>query len=158
MAYFAGTASHNTVQFDGRDQMPRMGRFLFAKWLKAEDLSPVSEEAGAVSAAAAYRDHLGARHHRRISLAPSELIVRDTISGFFEQAILRWRLSPGDYSVSDKGITGEGIKLNITSSMPIARIALVTGEESLYYLQKTILPVLEVAFDQPGEVVTRIDF
>lgn len=158
LAYFAGTASHNTVQFDGRDQMPRVGRFLFAKWLKVEDLLPVNEEAGVVTAAAAYRDHLGARHHRKISLAPRELITCDTISGFSKQAILRWRLSPGDYSFSDKGITGEGIKLNITSSMPIAQISLVTGEESLYYLQKSILPVLEVKFDQPGEVVTKIEF
>ena len=158
LAYFSGTASHNTVQFDGRDQMPRLGRFLFGKWLQAKDVSPVSEEAGGGTAAAAYRDHVGARHHRRISLAPGELIVCDTISGFSEQAILRWRLSPGDYSISGLGITGEGIELNITSSMPITQIALVTGEESLYYLQKTILPVLEVKFDQPGEVVTRIEF
>jgi len=158
LAYFPGTASHNTVQFGGRDQMPRVGRFLFAKWLRAEDVSPVRTKTEVVTAAAAYRDHLGARHHRRISLAPSELIVRDTISGFSKQAILRWRLSPGDYSILDKGITGEGIKLNITSSMPVTRIALVTGEESLYYLQKKLLPVLEVTFDQPGEVVTRIGF
>lgn len=158
LAYFPGTASHNTVQFDWRDQMPRVGRFLFAKWLKAENLSPVSEEAGVVTAAAAYRDHLGARHHRSISLTSGALIVCDTISGFYKQAILRWRLSPGDYSVSGFGITGEGIKLNITSSMPIGRIALVTGQESSYYLQKSILPVLEVKFDQPGEIVTRIEF
>ena len=158
LAYFSGTASHNTVQFDGRDQMPRMGRFLFAKWLRAEDILPVRKDAQMVTAAAAYRDHLGARHHRQVSLAPGELITCDTITGFSKQAILRWRLSPGDYSVSDKGITGEGIKLNITSSMPIAQIALVTGEESLYYLQKTKLPVLEVTFNLPGEVVTRIKF
>lgn len=158
LAYFPGTASHNTVQFDERDQMPRLGRFLFGKWLQAEDVSPVCEDAGAVTAAAAYRDHFGARHHRAISLAPGELVARDTISGFSEQAIMRWRLSSGDYSVSDKGIMGEGIKLNITSSMPITRIALATGQESLYYLQKKLLPVLEVTFDQPGEVVTRIEF
>ena len=158
LAYFPGTASHNTVQFDGRDQMPRLGRFLFGKWLQAEDVSPVRKESRAVTAAAAYRDNFGARHHRRISLVLGELIVRDTISGFSEQAIIRWRLLPGDYSVSDKAITGETIKLNITSSMPITGIALVTGEESLYYLQKTILPVLEVTFDQPGEVVTRVNF
>src|SRR4029079_19380469 len=32
-AYFSGTASHNTVQFDDRDQMPRVGRSLFGDWL-----------------------------------------------------------------------------------------------------------------------------
>ena len=29
LKYFPGTQSHNTVQFDDRDQMPRLGRFLF---------------------------------------------------------------------------------------------------------------------------------
>ncbi len=158
LGYFSGTASHNTARFDGRDQMPRLGRFLFGKWLKAKDVSPVRKEASAVTAAAAYHDSFGARHHRRISLAPGVLIVRDTISGFRKQATIRWRLSPGDYLVSNQGVAGDGITLGVTSSMPIARIALVTGEESRYYLQKTTLPVLEVIFDQPGEVVTRIEF
>ena len=158
LAYFPGTASHNTVQFDGRDQMPRLGRFLFGKWLKAEDVSPVSDEAGTLTAAAAYRDHFGARHHRWISLSPSELIVHDMISGFREQAILRWRLLPGNYSILGCGIIGEAIKLNITSSMPISSLLLVTGSESIYYLEKTALPVLEVIFDKPGEVETRIEF
>ena len=27
LKYFPGTQSHNTVQFDDRDQMPRLGRF-----------------------------------------------------------------------------------------------------------------------------------
>ena len=158
LAYFPGTASHNTVQFDRRDQMPRLGRFLFGKWLKAEDVSPVSDEAGTVTAATAYRDHFGARHHRWISLSPSELIVHDMISGFGEQAILRWRLSPGTYSILGSGIIGEAIKLNITSSMPICSLELVTGSESIYYLEKTALPVLEVTFDEPGKVETRIEF
>lgn len=35
LQYFSGTESHNTVQFDGRDQMPRLGRFLFGAWVKS---------------------------------------------------------------------------------------------------------------------------
>ena len=90
------------------------------------------------------------------NLAPRELIARDAISGFSEQAIMRWRLSRGVCSVSDKVIMGKEINLNITSSMPITLIALTTGEEFLYCLQKKLLSVLEVTYDQPGEVVTRI--
>ncbi len=158
LTYFAGTASHNTFEFDGRDQMPRLGRFLFAKWLQAENVSPVDEKSDKVTAAAAYCDYLGARHHRRIDLCPDGLVVRDTISGFSSRAIMRWRLSPGNYSAMDLGIEGEGIRLSVTSNMPVVRSALVTGEESRYYLQKTKLPVFEVTFDQPGEVVTRVEF
>jgi len=35
--YFGGVASHNTVQFGQRDQMPRLGRFLFGAWPKTLD-------------------------------------------------------------------------------------------------------------------------
>ena len=37
--YFSGTIAHNTVQFDDRDQMPRLSRFLFGGWLKTNFFS-----------------------------------------------------------------------------------------------------------------------
>ena len=59
LEYFHGTASHSTIQFDERDQMPRLGRFLFGEWLQAENVVPVREENGVVTAAAAYTDSFG---------------------------------------------------------------------------------------------------
>src|SRR3546814_21172555 len=41
--WFGGTSAHNSVEFDGRDQMPRLGRFLFGAWLKADGVEAVSE-------------------------------------------------------------------------------------------------------------------
>ena len=32
--YYNGVSSHNSIQFDDRDQMPVLGRFLFGSWLK----------------------------------------------------------------------------------------------------------------------------
>jgi len=158
LTYFSGTEAHNTIQFDGRDQMRRLGRFLFSDWLKAENVSHVHEQDETVTAAAAYRDYLGAYHHRWVSLARDELIARDTISGFSKQAILRWRLLPGNYSISDNSVIGETIRLNIISSMPIVSISLVNGLESVYYLEKTLVPVLEIVFEEPGLVETQIKF
>jgi hypothetical protein len=43
--YFAGTASHNTIQFDDRDQMPRVSRFLFGDWLKPDVIELVGRRA-----------------------------------------------------------------------------------------------------------------
>ena len=36
-SYFESTEAHNTVQFDYRDQMPRLGRFLYGKWIETND-------------------------------------------------------------------------------------------------------------------------
>ena len=103
--WFSGTAAHNTIMFDGRDQMPRIGRFLFGKWLAAENVEFVEDDGVTISAAAAYTDAHGARHHRAISLCADTLICWDTISGNFNEACLRWRLAP------DNGIIGRCSKV-----------------------------------------------
>ena len=51
-----GTRGHNTIEFDGRNQMPRVGRFLFARWLSGEAESLRKE------LMASYRDYRGCRH------------------------------------------------------------------------------------------------
>ena len=38
-----GLPSHNTIQFDDRDQMPRLSRFLFGSWLVPNWLEPIQE-------------------------------------------------------------------------------------------------------------------
>lgn len=157
-AYFAGTSSHNTVQFDGRDQMPRLGRFLFGEWLKAEDVLPVREAGGTVTAAAAYQDYLRARHHRFVKLSDRTLIVSDTISGFSKSAVLRWRLAPGAYKVKKTGVSGKGMLLSFSGTKPLTKIELVHGYESTHYMRKEKIPVVEVTIDCPGEYITRVTF
>jgi len=66
--YFGGTASHNTLQFDGRDQMPRISRFLLGDWLKTRRLEALQESSSAVQFGAGYRDGQGSSHFRRIRL------------------------------------------------------------------------------------------
>lgn len=97
--YFGGTASHNTVQFDGRDQMPRLSRFLLGDWIKSECIQPLQEDNQASSFAVSYRDGKGARHHRSVSLQDAALQVTDKVQGFALQAVLRWRLMPGRGSI-----------------------------------------------------------
>lgn len=153
--YFGGTASHNTIQFDDRDQMPRLSRFLFGEWLQACEVIPVHKEADRIQAAAAYRDHQGACHHRTVSLGSTGLSVSDKVSGFKHKAILRWRLQPGEWIVNGAYISNGKHSLRIASSAPITRITLVEGWESRYYLQKTTLSVLEVELQQAGEITSE---
>ncbi|WP_394242067.1 heparinase II/III-family protein [Halopseudomonas laoshanensis] len=156
--YFPGTQAHNTVEFDGRDQMPRISRFLFGDWLKTRSIEPLATQDGMETFAAGYRDRQGCEHVRRIALKTSSLRVEDKVQGFHKKAVLRWRLKPGNWVLEGTQVSCDGVSLTVASSVPLKRIELVQGWESRYYLQKTALPVLEVEIDQPGELATEINW
>lgn len=163
--YFGGTAGHNTVQFDDRDQMPRLSRFLLGDWLSTEHLEPMHLTETGLQAGAGYRDGTGARHHRRVQLEDSRLVVVDKVQGFAHRAVLRWRLAPGDWHLqaitdADSGqvwvaTNSIGHRVILRSSVLIIRCGLAQGWESLHYLEKMPVPVLELEITHPGELTTE---
>jgi hypothetical protein len=153
--YFGGTASHNTVQFDERDQMPRLSRFLFADWLKTSFLEPLAQGVLATHFAAGYRDGHHASHRRHISLGDSHLRVVDEVEGFARKAVLRWRVAPGEWRLEGQRLTNGAHVLSVQASMPLVRCELVEGWESRHYLEKTPVPVLEIEVQQPGTLTTE---
>lgn len=156
--WFSGTAAHNTVMFDARNQMPRIGRFLFGDWLKAEAVEPVMDDGVKASAAAQYTDARGARHHRAITLSAGSLICVDTISGNFQEACLRWRLAPGDW-IRDGDVVRSGnysIALELDGGPILPTLG--TTSESRYYLQKTEIPEVSAKVSRPGRLVTKVSF
>lgn len=159
--YFGGTASHNTVQFDGRDQMPRLSRFLLGDWLSTSWLHKLTEDAEAVRFGAGYRDGPGASHRRTASLGEAQLRVVDEVSGFARSAVLRWRVAPGQWTLEGDPaaprLVHAGLAtLTVSASVPIVRCELVQGWESRHYSEKTVLPVLEIEIAQPGTLTTEI--
>jgi hypothetical protein len=156
--WFSSTAAHNTIEFDGRDQMPRLGRFLFGDWLKDETVEPVLDNGVKASAAAEYTDAHGARHHRAITLNAGSLICRDTISGNYEGANLRWRLAPGAWNVEDDIVCNGNYSIAIEiDGVPVSP-TLGTTVESRYYQQKTEIPEISVKVSRPGILVTKVTF
>lgn len=158
MNYFKSTAAHNTVEFDNRDQMPQLSRFLFGDWLKTLNVEPVNCDNDNVYAASAYRDKWGAFHQRQLSLNPEVLKITDNIADFKSKAVLRWRLCSREWIVHENTISAGDLRIAISASMPICSINLVSGHESKYYQKKNAVPVLEVEFDEPGTVTTEIWF
>lgn len=142
--YFSGTEAHNTVQFDGRNQMPRIGRFLFGQWLKMDERRDISEAEGGRSWYGSYRDWKGARHRRAVSVKGDIWRVIDEIDGFHDKAVLRWRLIPTEWTLCGTTCSSGRARLSISTNAPLRRFELTTGWESLFYLQKTELPVLEI--------------
>lgn len=158
--YFPGTAAHNTVQFDDRNQMPRLSRFLFGAWLKTKRVEPLTHAGGCQSCGAGYKDWQGAEHFRRVELSKQGLTVTDQVSSFASKAVLRWRLKPGEWKIDvrEQRIQSGEFSLTVTANVSVKRFELIEGWESRYYLQKTPLPVLEIEIDQPGELITTIEW
>lgn len=161
LGYFPGIASHNTVQFDGSEPMPRLGRFLWGDWLQQEH-SPLLKPGNAPSFSpdgssitAAYHGPHG-RHQRQVQVAASGncWIITDNCSGFQQEMLLRWRLCPGDWRLDGAALMGSAATLTIRADQPIARLELVMGWESLHYGSKTPLPVLEVSVTQASVTIT----
>jgi hypothetical protein len=139
--YFKSAAAHNTIQFDDHDQMPEISRFLYGQWPRLEvryekESDPPYIEAG-------FTDWTGCYHRRSITFFQNSFKVVDTIEGNFKKAVLRWRLTPElDWNLDGDGCTADRVSLAITSPVEKA-INLTEGWESLHYMEKTPLPVME---------------
>lgn len=156
--WFGGTSAHNTVTFDERDQMPRLGRFLFGDWLRAETVQTVQRDGDAVGAAAGYIDSKGARHHRQVTLTPTSLTCVDTLSGFFREAELRWRLFPGDWVLEGNTLRGEGVVMTVNTEGETVAPVLGKTLESRYYQHREQVPLLSVSLRNPSQIISKISF
>ncbi|WP_198378582.1 heparinase II/III family protein, partial [Neoroseomonas rubea] len=143
----AGVAGHNTIQFDDAPQMPRAGRFLFARW----------PHCVALPDGAAMTDHRGRRHERRLDLGARRLTVEDRLAGSFARAVLRWRLGPGPWRAMRDGAEGPRARIRLAADAPCA-IRLVDGWESPAYGVVRQAPVLELAATAPvARIVTHVE-
>lgn len=156
--YFPGVAAHNTVQFDGLEAMPRLGRFLFGDWLRLAAGPVLEEGADRQGFMAGYRHASGARHERKVSLRIGELEVCDTIAGFRKRAVVRWRLMPGAWRVDAQGVSLDRLRLTVQSDGELPDVRLVEGWEARCYGGKDRLPVLEIEMTRPGRVTTRVEW
>ena len=151
LAVFTGIASHNTVQLDGAEPMPRLGRFLWGDWLQME--TPPQLEIHSITAAFCFPH---GRHQRQVQVDDGGLhwTVVDTCSDFKSHTLLRWRLCPGEWQLSGSSLIGPSVKLQINCDQPITSLELVSGWESRHYGAKTKLPVLEVIVAQAPAILT----
>ncbi len=156
LEYFPGNSGHNTMEFDGHDQMPVVSRFLRGAWLNASGVRFDSSSAENVLVEANYTDWLGCFHARRVVVEMERVLVEDSFSGFQRRAILRWRLQPGQWKLEGSVLKGDELELSIHADGEIKRMEIVEGWQSQYYMQKTPLPVLEIEFHSSGSVTTEI--
>ncbi|MEM7041370.1 MAG: heparinase II/III-family protein, partial [Pseudomonadota bacterium] len=150
------TAAHNTIEFDGRDQMPRLGRFLFGSWLHPSEVGDLVEDENGLAWSGAYRDNDGCYHRRTVSCSGAVWRIRDEIEGQETKAVLRWRLAPGDWTLDGMMLQGALAHLSIEADQPPKSVRLVDGKESRYYLDLETIPVLEVELGPNANMVETV--
>ncbi len=93
----AGTAVHNTVMVDGRDQMRRAGRFLWLDWAQASGRSFSTDEGGFPNRFEGEHDgyrRLGVNHRRTVQAVTEDawVIVDDLLGEREHESRLHWLL------------------------------------------------------------------
>ena len=58
-----------------------------------------------VNFAASYKDRFNCQHQRSVALTKQRLIVVDQLKGFNKNAVLRWRLKPGNWQLQGQNIS-----------------------------------------------------
>lgn len=150
--YYGGVESHNTIQFDQRDQMPRLSRFLLGNWLKADS---VACNLNSQNCQASYTDCYGVTHQRELQLSDRALTIIDDVSGFKEAAVLRWRLKPGNWIVDGLTISDGEHVIQIQTDLLVKRIDIIQGRESRYYYHESPIPVVEIEVASHGRIITE---
>ena len=156
--YFAGAAGHNVVQFDNRETMPRLGKFLWGEWPKVQRISDMSLWSGEGRWSCSFSDYLGAKHAREVTIGLNSWVINDHLCGVFSQALIRWHLEDSKWNINGNIIESGDVKIIIQANAPIS-LRLGRGWKSLYYNEKTEIPVLELLVaSAPIQITTEILF
>jgi len=137
----AGTAVHNTVTVDGRDQMRRAGRFLWVDRAQASGRLYSSQNDSRLDCFAGEHDgyaRFGVKHRRTVQwLAGAGWVIVDDLEGAGEHDLcLHWLVADLPFKVLDSPFqvefaAGESrVRWTISSSLPRSAAVIRAGEQA----------------------------
>ncbi|QUW21251.1 alginate lyase family protein [Sporosarcina sp. Marseille-Q4063] len=156
LLYFNGTASHNTLMLNDRDQMTKASRFIWLNWTKSKVLSFTKVENATIFEGEHY-GYSPVTHRRGVYQLQDVLIIVDDLLGDIqtEKVSLRWLFGIHDVKETSNGkweitLPDESKwkmkviqpNMNGTSSLHCGSTAPVAGWRSLYYGDKEAFPQL----------------
>lgn len=151
--YFGGESSHNSIQFDEIESMQKISKFLFSNWLKLSSFKAGYNQSKVLTSIEATTKFPGNNLATRlVSLTDKYLQVTDDLMGGFDEAIIRWRLVPDDWTVNGAEITSKSYKIIVHGG----EVSLEMGLESLHYHDVSKISVLVVKVKKPGRVTMTL--
>ena len=151
---FSGTQGHSTIQFDNKNQMPRLSRFLFGNWLTPSHLE-FSKPDNRMSVA--YTSTKNNYHSRSVNKIEKGWRIQDEIRGKFKIAVLQWILKHSEWTIKGHVISNGKISLNISSNHDVS-LKLKNGFESLHYMSKVPVEILEIECSTECYINTNVLF
>lgn len=147
---------HNTVSFDNEEQMPKISRFLLGNWLKPISIGKVdSSPEGAVTWVGSYKDNIGNFHQRKVTLIENQVIIEDTLSGSFHQAVISYNLNMDNVELEENRCQTNLFLLTFSPEL-IAEMS--NGFLSQHYQAVESIQQLRLKARAPGSYTTRIKF
>jgi hypothetical protein len=152
--------AHNTLSFDGREQMPRLGRFLMAKWLKPLKVGEIRGEKGTLQQAGrwegAYRDAAGNTHERGLRWSKNSWEIRDRFSGRAHQVELGFNFQECEYTLDrqENRLTLPWGSLRVSGP---AQLSVRASKSSRYYFQATACYRLLITAKNNNAIKTTIE-
>ena len=145
---------HNTVSFDGHEQMPKLSRFLLGKWLQIDTLGKIETHSSkSVSWEGAYFDNNKNRHQRKIAFENNTWVIEDTLEGNFNYAIIGFNINTLDCVLDKNSLTSPFGTFTFPKQSETALIETYISE---YYFQKRKVTRLNIKVSKPGKYKTTI--
>lgn len=145
---------HNTVCFDNQEQMPRLSRFLMARWLKADAVGFMKNGSKKMcSWSGSYTDSFGNRHHRQVELLNNQWIITDTLSGQFRIAVIGFNINSTIISCKD------GVLSSPYFSFSVSEKAMFEFKDTIIsncYLDKQRIKRVELTVSIPGKYISKL--
>jgi hypothetical protein len=152
---FKSVHYHNTVSFNGEEQMPQLSRFLMANWLQIDEISEVSMVEETLYWVGQYKTSTGYTHKRSIKNVKNIWWIVDDIDGKFSYATIGFNFIDPDY-IQNMVNYLETREMRISVNTGCA-IQVKKSHRSLYYQQLEEVFRMEVLVKTPGRYTTKIE-
>ena len=104
-----------------------------------------------------YTDQNGNSHIRKVREIENGWEIIDDIKGRFKSAELQWILKPGNWHLNGESISLDNTEISMDSNNKfISRLE--EHFESIYYMEKTMVPILKIKISNQGSIRTQIKF
>lgn len=149
--------AHNTLSFDHREQMPRLGRFLLARWLQPHEegeMVRISDTTGTWRGS--YIDAAGNLHRREVEWNDNNWEIHDVFTGTAKNVEIGFNFSDEEYTLDQKenSLVLPWGRIRISNQ---AELSVRSHMVSRYYFESRASKRLIISTINNSEIITSIE-
>lgn len=147
--WFKSVRAHNTVQFGRHEQMPKISRFLYGKWIQPVQDAIYESNDSMIRWQGSYTDYRGNRHTRELlwDKEKQQLVITDTFTKQENETVRAYWHTPKDSENSFAISCTDAGEQSLTAEKTVTPF-------SVYYLQK--IPKNTRSFETKGNKLTTL--